>query len=577
MVWLDETARGPDVADQQDVTASAWREVMSQPTFATATCLQWFLPVRPCTPVADANAGAASALGVWSLQSIRKRDLRSYEQSLAKVIEQPDPIDSDGTAASAVTDGVARDSRVRILRFDPDPSWSGEVEKYDDGFRRLFQVTGTKLDPEPEVVRIGLFEFDSGEATSHYLGITMRYPIGRASPSKPAWTLGDIVDLNHQLVGSEMGGEPDESDDALLGTVQPTASWSVVVGSGSPDATRSMPWMQFVKGVMCSESSSPDRAIGPFAVDASARAVCMSVVVADGEIDRASAIRVAEHLGASMVSTTLPDRPLGVHVDGVLPASLFERSDRRWYVVTQRSTALVIDPNGVAPERRTYLRETLPKEYQTQNPLLYLLALHQKRALGHIIDSLSDIDLVGASDVAGLDGTGTGGVGDTLDRTGAQLAKLRKTQQAFHQLQAWTRYRLVSPRFGTQGFYDLVCDQHRIQDIYADVDNIIDGLESFLRVQLSELEQRITRDRAESQRRFERRVQLFGAVFASVAVVLAYFSINIRGVTAEGEGIDSGFALAIAAVGLLVVVAAFGVWAVSLVRRRSDTAGRARL
>jgi hypothetical protein len=258
---------------------------------------------------------------------------------------------------------------------------------------------------------------------------------------------------------------------------------------------------------------------------------------------------------------------------------LFERSDRRWYVVTQRSTALVIDPNGVAPERRTYLREILPKEYQTQNPLLYLLALHQKRALGHIIDSLSDIDLVGASDVAGHDGTGagTGTVGDTLDRTGAQLAKLRNTQQAFHQLQAWTRYRLVSPRFGTQGFYDLVCDQHRIQDIYADVDNIIDGLESFLRVQLSELEQRITRDRAESQRRFERQVQLFGAVFASVAVVLAYFSINIRGVTAEGEGIDSGFALAIAAVGLLVVVAAFGVWAVSLVRRRSVNAGRAGL
>ncbi len=544
-----------------EVSVQDWREVMEQPTHAPSTCLQWFLPVRlrgGSTPVSGQGP-----LGSWRLQSIRKRDLRSYEQSLAKVIETQASSRSGGPL-----DSGGGSSRIRIFAFDPAASWTDCVETYEDKFRRLFQISGTKLDPEPEVVRIGLFEFDSGEVTSHYLGITMRYPLGRSSPSKQSWSLGDVVDLNHQLVGSEMGGEPDESDDALLGTVQPTASWRVSLGTNSPDATDAVPWMQFVMGLLESPSADPQRSVGPLVVADGARPVCMTSIVVDGDIDRDSGIRVAEHLGASMVSTTIPDRPLGVHTPDSLPDSLFERSDRQWYVVTQRSTALVIHPTGVAPDRGKYLRETLPKEYQTQNPLLYLLALHQKRALGRILDGLSEIDLINAG--SGMDADSS--TGEALDWASEQLVKLRRTQQSFHQLQAWTRYRLVSPRFGAQGFYDLVCRQHRIHDVYADVDNIIEGLESFLRVRLSELEQRISRERAEAQRTFERRVQVFGVLFAVAAVVLAFFSINIRGVTAEGEGLDAGIAAAIAVgAALIFAVAMLPVVRSKLAREPRDT------
>lgn len=541
------------MSERVEVSVQDWRKVMEQPTYALSTCLQWFLPVRLRDE--SPQASGQGPLGTWRLQPIRKRDLRSYEQSLAKVIETEAPNGSDGAMGSA-----GGSSRIRTFRFDPASSWSGSVETYEDKFRRLFQISGTKLDPEPEVVRIGLFEFDSGEVTSHYLGITMRYPLGRSSPSKASWSLGDVVDLNHQLVGSEMGGEPDESDDALLGTVQPTASWRVSLGSNSPDTTDAMPWMQFVMGLLASPSGDPDRAIGPLMVADDARPVCMTSVVVDADIDHDSGIRIAEHLGASMVSTTIPDRPLGVHTPQSLPDSLFERSDRQWYVVTQRSTALVIHPTGVAPERGKYLRETLPKEYQTQNPLLYLLALHQRRALGRILDRLSGIDLIDT----GPDMDAGASTSEALDWASGQLVKLRGTQQSFHQLQAWTRYRLVTHRFGAQGFYDLVCRQHRIHDVYADVDNIIDGLESFLRVRLSELEQRISQEQAEAQRTFERRVQVFGVVFAIAAVVLAFFSVNIRGWTAEDEGLDVGVALAIVAAPALIFVVAM----VPLIRER---------
>jgi len=544
-----------------DVSADEWRRVMEQSTAVSPTCLQWFLPVRLRGD--HAPSSGQTPLGSWALQGIRKRDFRAYEQSLTKVIEKAATSGSDGKPDSA-----GAKSRMRIFRFEPAEVWRDTVTEYPDRFRRLFQLSGTKLDPEPEVVRVGLFEFDSGDATSRYVGVTMRFPLGQPGTSKQAWSLGDVIDLNYQLVGSEMGGEPDESDDALLGTVQPTASWRVSRGGSSPDATDAMEWKHFLAGILASTSGDPDRVVGPLVIDHGTRAVCMTSVVVDGDLDRDSAIRVAEHLGASMRSTTIPDRPLGVHTAESLPDSLFEQSDRQWYVVTQRATALVINPTGSAPERLEYLLKTLPKEYQTQNSLLYLLALHQKRALSGILEGLSDIDLIPADSGSG----GGPSSGEASDLLGEQLVTLRAIQHSFYQLQAWTRYRLVSPRFGTQGFYDLVCRHYRIQDIYADVDNIIDGLEGFLRVRLSELEQRISREQADSQRAFERRVQVFGVVFAVVAVVLAFFSINIRGLTAEGEGLGSGIAV-VMVVGLLLAAAGLAFLGLRLVRRFSRTSG----
>lgn len=520
-----------------------WDAVMARSTYAPSSVLQWFLPIRVAPePVIE------EPLGSWVLQPVRKRDLRAYVQSLAEVVETTAP----GEESDADELGWGNHaSRIRIYRFEPGVDWKDSVEDYDDGFRRLFQISGSKVDPEPEIVRLGVFEFESGDVTSHYLGVTMRYPLGRSSPDKPSWSVGDLIQLNHQLVGPERGALPDESPDSMYGTVSPTDDWIVARGADSPDGAATMVWREFLRGLLACSAVVDGRTVGPFGFDVGERPTCMTAVVIDEELARPEAIRVAEHVGSSMRSTTRPNHPLGVHSDDSLPESLFERSDRLCYVVTQRAAGLVVYPDGSNDEYNDYLRRQLPKEFQVQNPTLYLLALHQKRALDRILDGLSGIELItSAEDVAAA---------RDLPHLREQLAQVRAIQLSFHQLQSWTRYRLVSPRFGAQGFYDLVYRQYRLDESYADVDRILSGLEGYVQVQFSEYE-----------RAFESRIQRWGLAFAIVTLLLATLSINIRGFTANNEGVTWGFLGVTAVITVLLGVGFAGGVTLRRVRRRGS-------
>ena len=520
----------------EPVNNEQWQSLMETSTSGPSTCLQLFIPVRP-----SASGVSVPPLGRWQRMEIRTRDRRSWDKSLASIVSGDDA-------------GSDRSARIFLHYLIPDARWADQVLRYQDGFRRIFTLSGTKLDPEPEIVRVGLFTFDSGAVTTHYLALTMRFPFGNAGALKASWTVGEVLDLNHQLVGSEMLGEVSQDVDAPLGTVQPMDAWTVSTGGSTVDG-ECMSWHHMIGGLLASSGALR----GPFELDRGARPVSMTSLVVESGIDRRSAIRITEHLGASMLSTTLPNHPLGVHDGSVLPDSLFERSDRLCYVVTQRAAGLVIYPEDNGNSYNDYLRSTLPKEFQTQDPLLYLLALHQQRALGKIIEALSEVELMQTTGATVSDS-----LSDDVAAARRELADFKRIQQSFHQLQAWTRYRLVSPRFGHQGFYDLVCRQYRVEDSYGDVDNIIDGLEGFLRTSFSELEQRASERRNEDQRRFERRVQTGGLLFALLAVALSVLSINIRGVTADGEGVSWWFPAGI--VVLIVGLAVIGMVAVG--RRR---------
>jgi hypothetical protein len=549
-------------ASDRSLRHARWSEVMSTPTEPQPTCLQWFLPIAVAGKATSPTAPAATPLGTWVPLDMRLRDKRAYDQSFARIV-----------AGEAATSDTTVKSRLRIFFLVPDDAWSEHVHKYDDGFRRIFTVRRTSLTPAPEIVRIGLFVFDSGDVSSHYLALTFRFPLDHPGADKSSWTLGDIVDLNYQLVGSEIRGKATDGDEHLLGTVQPSSDWTAEYGSGATGVDP-LPWSEMLNGLLASFGVGHDIEVGPFAFDHGARSVSLTAAVTPG-LDRRSAVEVAEHLGASMISTTLPNHPLGVHADGDVPSSLFERSHGICYYATQRSGGVVVYPDK--DESDGYLLRTLPKEAQTQLPLLYLLALHQRRALSRIIDSLSAVSVIEDRHEREDDRNPAGEIALTVEQrlevTREELLQIQMIQRSYYQLQAWTRYRQVSPRFGAQGFYDLAYRQHRIDETYSDVDGILTGLAEYLGASFTELEQVITHASNESERQFESRVQRYGLVFATVAVVLGFLGVNIDGVTSQAEGLGLPVLAALTAMVAFAALGLAGRWQRRNARRpptRSD-------
>lgn len=469
---------------------------------------------------------------------------------------------------------------------------------------KSFGYAGEKPVVIAEVIRVGIIRFQSTKENrdDSYLVLMLRSPTRVAEDPETgrefqAWTLGELISINYAIAGTTSDSAGDSSEERSkmrpdgLDPWEHMGSWEMFQGYGECQEVSSA--ASGLDSVLNSLLSSPmEKLTGPFKIDGRLRYVSITVAACSG-LSRGAGIQLAEHLGACFRQTDPTSQPLGTHAtDEVLPEALYERGQGSCYYSTQRALGLVIYPadeierhehwqeevaaglgDRSAKTNLYYPLDLLPVEFQTETALLCMLVMYQGRELDRLIKKLGRIKtgpVVEPSEDSPSTEKRKAPQAPTKEEKSLkewnkdltkrakdrskEHGKLQEIEVEFFQLQTLMRVRLVSPRFGSQSMYSHVLMTRKINEIYSDVSQIVQTLEGYLRSDLSKL-QEIQREL------FEYRVQMYGVIFAIVALAIGIFGVRISGI------FDGGFPIWFLAV---VVILACVVGYVAVDRMRRD-------
>jgi len=192
---------------------------------------------------------------------------------------------------------------------------------------------------------------------------------------------------------------------------------------------------------------------------------------------------------------------------------LLPYAERQWFVCALEGGAFIAFD---APDTDFFRRE-LPKHLEQHYFLLFLLVQHQRFALMRISQEISEHWLKG--DERERVKTFENVRNNLLDFTARGY--FMQVMQREHHHRVYRRWQEVL----------------QIEQLYREVNDEVREMHEYLQ--------------ARQMRKLEQRINALSAFIGIPALVFGFFSINLYGITAKGEGLSLGFALGLAALSFL--------------------------